>query len=294
MLACQEILTREQLGDLKYPLIISLKKDGYRCITHARRGQVWPMSRTFTPINNCHIQSWADEMPTLFDGELTIPGLTFHELQSKLNTGITMPFIFRFYVFDHIGFQKEPYWKRLQLLQNQLDRYNPPFTRMMPHKWCKSADAVWDQYQEWINQGEEGAIIRDAGAPYKQGRSTLNEGWMLKLKQWETHKARVIGFVEAEENLNPKKENNVGLSKRSSHKANKRGKNTLGALVARDLKTGVEFQIGSGWTAGMAQQIWNNRTAYMGRVFTYKKLAHGEKEKPRSPIWLGFRNKQDL
>ncbi len=87
----------------------------------------------------------------------------------------------------------------------------------------------------------------------------------------------------------------LGHTVRSSHKENKRPASTLGALVVRDLKTDIEFEIGTGFDDELRQKIWDNRVDWQGLTVKYKHFAiSGVKEKPRFPVFLGIRDKEDL
>ena len=86
----------------------------------------------------------------------------------------------------------------------------------------------------------------------------------------------------------------LGYTERSTHKAGMVPQNTLGALQVRDIVTGVEFNIGSGFTAADRADIWANRHQMRGRLAKYKHFAIGVKEKPRFPVFLGFRDPGDM
>src|SRR5690606_40344965 len=115
-----------------------------------------------------------------------------------------------------------------------------------------------------------GVMLRHPDGPYKHGRSTTKEGWLLKVKRFEDSEAQVIGYSEAQHNANEAKRNELGQLERSSHKAGKVGKQTLGALAVKDLKTGVEFDIGTGFTESQRQLLWAMGDNLMGKVVKYK------------------------
>lgn len=148
--------------------------------------------------------------------------------------------------------------------------------------------------EHYVSLGYEGVMLRHPDGLYKHGRSTAKEGWLLKLKRFEDGEARVVGFTELMHNANEAKLNELGHLERSSHKAGKVGKQTLGALTVKDLKTGVEFEIGTGFTASQRQELWNVGDNLLGRVVKYKSQPTGVKDKPRFPVFLGFRDPRDL
>jgi DNA ligase-1 len=94
--------------------------------------------------------------------------------------------------------------------------------------------------------------------------------------------------------MNDKQVNELGNSFRSSHKDNLMAMDTLGALVVRDIKTGIEFNIGSGYTQEVRDEIWANRDKYLGKLAKYKHFEIGVKDKPRFPVFIGMRSEIDL
>jgi hypothetical protein len=74
-------------------------------------------------------------------------------------------------------------------------------------------------------------MLRDPNGPYKFGRSTRKEGYLLKLKRFCDSEAEVIGVVELMHNGNEAKTNALGRTERSTRKAGKTGMGVLGALA---------------------------------------------------------------
>jgi DNA ligase-1 len=155
-------------------------------------------------------------------------------------------------------------------------------------------DAILTWEESYLATGYEGVMLRHPDGPYKHGRSTAKEAWLLKVKRFVDAEAKVIGFSEAQHNANEAKRNELGQLERSSHKAGKVGKQTLGALMVKDLKTGVEFDIGTGFTADQRHLLWCIGENLIGKVVKYKSQPTGVKDKPRFPVFLGFRDKVDM
>jgi DNA ligase-1 len=63
----------------------------------------------------------------------------------------------------------------------------------------------------------------------------------------------------------------------------------LGALKVRDIHSGVEFDIGTGFDDVLRLWVWEHREENMGRLVKYKYFPTGSKDKPRFPTFLGFR-----
>src|SRR5690606_27777905 len=113
------------------------------------------------------------------------------------------------------------------------------------------------------------------------GRSTAREGHLLKLKRFTDGEAVVIGFEELMHNANEATKDELGYTKRSTHADGKVPMGTLGALKVRDLTTGIEFSIGTGYTAAQRRKLWDARDTLVGKVVKYKHFEGGVKDAPR-------------
>src|SRR6185312_2133715 len=114
-----------------------------------------------------------------------------------------------------------------------------------------------------------------------------------KLKRFEDSEATIIGFEERMQNNNEATEDAFGHTKRSSHKDNLVPSNTLGTLLVKDIKNGVEFGLGTGFDDKIRKLIWDNKEKYLGKIVTYQ-YQKIEKDRPRFPSWKGFRDERDL
>jgi len=149
--------------------------------------------------------------------------------------------------------------------------------------------------KDCIAKGFEGVILRTPDSPYKCGRSTAKQEWLLKLKRFTDDEAVIIGFTEKLHNDNETTKDAFGHTVRSSHKENKRPAETLGALIVRDIKTDIEFEIGTGMNDELRQKIWNDKDNWISKIIKYKHFSlSGVKTKPRFPVYLGVRDKDDM
>jgi DNA ligase-1 len=159
--------------------------------------------------------------------------------------------------------------------------------------WISNEDELLDHEQRRLSAGYEGLILRSISGGYKFGRSTVREGIMLKLKRFTDEEAVVVDFEEQMHNGNEATVDNLGRTKRSSHKANKVGKGTLGKLVCESERYSDLFRIGTGFTDAQRQQIWDYRHTYKGKLVKFKHQPYGQKDAPRTPVFLGWRDKRD-
>lgn len=301
----------KKLAQLKFPLWASPKLDGVRA--HVFGGVVY--SRKLKPIPNQFLQSIFG-VPELegFDGELIVGPATAPDAYRKTMSGVMSvagePHVM-FHVFDLVreikqvgkGWgESEPWNKRYNELKKRKiavarkARWSTCMLEMVPHKEINNLEELKAYEEECLERGFEGIMVRAAFGPYKCGRSTEKEGYLLKVKQFMDSEAEVLGVEELEHNMNEATTNELGRTKRSSHKAGKVAGGKLGALVVRDTKSGVEFNIGGGFTDADRTALWVQHAAgnLVGTLVKYKYFPTGNKEKPRFPTYLGPRSRDDL
>ena len=102
----------------------------------------------------------------------------------------------------------------------------------------------------------------------------------------------MIGFTELYRNANEAETDELGYTKRSSHKENQIPAGVLGALVVEHQTYGV-FEVGTGFDAKQRADIFQNQSTLVGRLAKIKFQEAGLKEKPRFPVFLGFRDEID-
>jgi DNA ligase-1 len=164
-----------------------------------------------------------------------------------------------------------------------------------------------------LRQGYEGICVRDPSGAYKQGRSTLREGGLVAIKRFVDAEAVVLSVDEQQENTNEKTTDALGHSKRSSSKAGKVGKDTLGGftvvMLPRCRCHGLilpgspalkpcahSFNIGTGvgLTDVLRAALWDKRKTLIGKIVKFRYQKIGTMVAPRQPIFLGFRDKADM
>lgn len=277
------------LGDvnkLRFPMLVTPKIDGIRVLKVG--GKV--VTRQFKDLPNVHIRTLLEKhLPDNVDGEVVTPG-NFNDVQSAVMSFDGEP-EFTFYGFDYVKTDlNKPYHLRMLDLEVEFSKLNPPFklVALIPEMVFTVNELFWYE-EKCVAGGFEGVMLRTPIGKYKCGRSTEKEQILLKLKRFYDAEAIVIGFEEKLHNTNTKDKNEFGLSKRSSKMGGMIPANTLGCLIVQDIKTGVEFGIGSGFTDSLRDLIWQNREKYKGSVVTYKYQTMGAKNAPRFPVFLGFR-----
>jgi ATP-dependent DNA ligase len=156
---------------------------------------------------------------------------------------------------------------------------------------CDNAKELFNFLLRFEGHGE-GICFRTPDSPYKQGRSTLKEQYLVKLARFSRTELTIVGFEEQQENGNPDLYNEVGYMKRQTYADGMIGKNTLGAFICTDAK-GQRVKVGSGvgLTDKLRKEIWDNRDCYYDKQITVKFKSYGMKDVLRHPIFVGFREK---
>lgn len=279
--------TCEDPGLLSFPVLASPKLDGIRSLKIKGKAQ----SRKFIEIPNEHIQDMFKSLPNNLDGELMIKGGTFNQIQSAVMSEDGTPDV-EYWVFDYVSSGiATPYHVRMQELE-ALDL--PAWCIKVIPKLINNVDELMKYEADCLAQGYEGVMVRSLEGPYKCGRSTVNEGYLLKIKRFKDSEAIILDLQERMHNGNEAQKDAFGRTKRSSHKANLVPDGTLGKFVVRDLKSNVEFDIGTGMDDALRQEIWDHKRKYLGKIVKYKYQEAGMKDKPRFPVFLGFRDPRDM
>lgn len=281
-------LTKPEL--IKFPVYCSPKIDGIRCVVFD--GVAY--SRSLKPIPNEFVQEWFHSYRmdvNILDGELVVgsatdPNCMQNSMAVMRKSGEPD---FTFNAFDLVG-QGEFEWRyrTVKCASGGTGRL-----RVVPQHFVEGHNELEYMERQFLEQGYEGMMIRRGDAEYKFGRSTEREGGLVKVKRFTDAEAEVIGFEEEMHNGNSSKTNALGNTERSSVASGLIGKGTLGALRCRTA-AGVEFNIGTGFTAGLRRTLWDSREALTGQFVTFKYFNHGTVDAPRHPVFKSFRAKEDM
>jgi DNA ligase-1 len=277
------------LAALHYPLMGSPKLDGLRAMV--RGGQL--VSRTLKLIPNRYAQKLFSGLPEGTDGELIVGDPTddpFRRTDSAMTREEGEPDV-RYFVFDNFA-AKGGYQQRYEVVKKLEGRER---VVVVLHVVINTPQELADFEVKCLDMGFEGGMINSIDGPYKYGRSTLNEGYLLKLKRYEDSDAEVLGTYERMHNGNEATTDNLGRTARSSHKANKSGQDTLGGFFVRDVHTGVEFKVpSSAIKEKERKKLWLIRDSLVGKFLKYKFFPTGMKDRPRHPVFLAWRSKFDI
>lgn len=279
---------------LRFPLLVSPKLDGVRA--HIIDGVV--VSRNQLPFKNPEIQRlFGHRKYDGLDGEFMVGDPTSPEAFRQtgvLNSHSGSCAGVQFHVFDDFTLPTLPFHTRLQTAHDRIAR-DPGFVAV-PHYTANSIGDLDEMEAAFLSDGYEGAMVRSPDGKYKYGRSTTNEGWLLKVKRFEDSEAVIDSAEELMHNANEKTLVKNGKAVRNSRAEGKVGRGVLGTVGVRDIHTGVSFFVGSGFDDAERSELWRAHSAgsLVGRVIKYQYFPGGSKDKPRFPTFLGFRAEGDL
>lgn len=270
------------LEALQFPLLCTPKFDGIRCLIRNKTA----MSRTLKPIPNTHVRSVLAACPNGLDGELIVQN-NYNKTQSGIMREDGEP-DFAYHVFDVV--MDAPYIERMKVLA---EMELPPICKKVLPVEIRTRTSLLAYETRCLQDGYEGVMIRSPDGPYKCGRSTEKEGYLLKLKRFTDAEARIVDYEELMHNENPVTYDKRGYAKRASCQENLVPAGTLGCFVVEDDR-GRQFKVSTGMTAEQRQEYWDNIDDYIGQFVKYKFQEHGTKDLPRFPVFLGFRSEDDM
>jgi len=217
---------------LVFPYLVSTKLDGIRCIV--KEGKLF--SASLKPIVNKQLQekfaglkAYTLETGDILDGEIYSPKLTFQEIthfvmnqdlstektrknvlkdikESKkkddIDFWLNLPESLNLYSFDAVT--NEKFSTTFAIRQKYLDAIVDKRLKDEPIVVLKQTrvNCIEDLealFFAELAKGNEGLILRSIDGPYKLGRGTLLENFIVKMKPYHTFDSRVVGFVQSTE-----------------------------------------------------------------------------------------------
>lgn len=285
--------TIEDTSKIQYPVKCSVKLDGIRAVVID--GVVY--SRSMKPIRSKVVQElFGRHELNGCDGEIlygdwNAPNVFNLTTQTVMATELKPEFDkseLTFAVFDVVSM--EEYDQRESMAQAIVDISGNRQVKFVGQHKVHSEAALLEFESKVLAEGYEGVMVRGNGK-YKQGRSTLKEGLIGKLKRFSDGEAVVIGFEQKMTNTNAKQTNELGYSQRSQSQEGMVGAGTLGALVCEC--KGIRFTMGSGFDDAGRDEVWNNKDKYLGKLAKFKYFSVGMKDSYRFPIFQGWRDMDD-
>lgn len=285
---------------IAYPVFGSPKYDGIRATTTPSgefpvRADV--MSRTWKLLPSYQVQeqfcevSWVDG--ELIEGNPTDFGV-YNRTQSHVMSE-NKPGNLHYYLFDYVHpeWRRKPFSERLEKLHEVAKELDPDLYTVVEQRVLLSREQVEAFEDESLEAGYEGVMLKSMYAPYKEGRATINEGIIYKLKRFYDDEGEIVGFVERQINNNPQEIDERGYAKRSSAKEGKIGAGMVGKFKVKFRGEIINVAPGN-FTHDELTEIWENQEEYIQSLLKFRHFAHGVKDAPRHARAIGFRSRDDV
>jgi ATP-dependent DNA ligase len=292
---------------LNYPLIGSMKYDGFRCNFY--EGQM--RTASLKPFNNIHINEkflpiinyikTEYKNNLLFDGELLAPSTPFNIFSGIFRSDeMILPKDTKFFMFDSVfhNYFEESFEKRILNIEPIANLF-PELIFPVEQRFLYCPEDVINFYEQTLNwteiyEGEEhfvcdGLILRSPTSKYKLGRGTMKEGLIYKLKPFQTFDAKIIEIEEGT-NVDPKadkKINEMGYSETSKKKNDR----ILGGWAKNFvvMHEGQRLSVAIKDTKEKKFYIWQHQDEFIGKMVEYKGLMIGAVDLPRHPTQVRMR-----
>lgn len=298
------MLAEDAIEDkIKFPVIVQVKVDGCRLLHITGKAT----GRSLKQYKNKHTSSlFSDEKYAWLDGE-AYAGTDMYaqdlcrKTTSALNRIEGEPFV-SWMVFDWLDYDiiSKPYLERLQRLEEfvaagKRQGWYDSRIQVVPWTIAHNLEELLQFEQEQLTLGAEGIILRDPNGMYKNGRSTVKEGGLLRIKRFTSEEAICIGIKEGNTNNNVAKTNELGKTERSSHKENMTPNGEVGTIIAKSLAKGLTFDCSPGnMTQAECKYYFEHQDELIGKVFTFKHFLKGFKNTYRFPTFVSIRLEEDI
>lgn len=275
-----------------FPKMASLKRDGIR--VEIINGDLF--AKSMKPLRNKNLRTHFQALLDLhaltgivFEGEIYSHECKFKDIQSVVNSeDKPIPTHFGFHAFDTAEEDKNMLQRYLSQVEH-LSGVENCFVAVQ--SWVESLEQVEEMFQKALADGYEGLILRDPAGPYKRGKSTVREGYALKVKPFETFDTLVTGVTQRFVNTNESQTNELGQSFKRNTKADKAPTGIASALETE--YNGHPIKVVLTGDEDFRREVWENREHYIGKCFEWKGMVVGSKNVPRHPNFIRWRNDKD-
>lgn len=302
-----EIVDGKIITPIAYPVLASYKLDGIRAVIHTTDTR--PMTAFSTsgkplPSKRCQNLVQSSYFYGL-DGEFVYGDPTDEQCFNKTQSAVMSiewpedfdPAQLRFHAFDFWMCDEQPFEERLEQLREIHEQLPRGFLRLVEHYRIEDEAELLALYEEALEKGYEGLIIRSPSAKYKFGRATVREGGLGKIKPYnkELFEAEILGWYR-QKVYDESTTDAFGRAKILKRKDNFTEIDAIGGFNVRDAKTGVEFNIGGGkmFTKLFREGQFPVAHKYVGQIIQYTCMTYGGLEKPRMPTGVRMRDKIDM
>jgi DNA ligase-1 len=260
--------------DLKYPQLISRKYDGLRMVV--KSGELYTRNWNFVPndrlikILTHPIASISEEKSFVFDGEFYSHEVTFQQIVRVASTrNAVVDASYGYYIFDVLTKhewvdENEPvYYKRRDRYLRLLEKYKISNVFPVEQYLVTNAEQARNYYEQFVEEGYEGAMVRNIEGKYKHGRARVSQNLIFKFKSLLKGTGRIIEVLE-------------GL--REDRLAGYAG--SIRVVMPDGVETKLMFS--RGFNMYEKKRLWEKRDTLLGKTAEIEYIAVGNKLRPRS------------
>lgn len=255
---------------IKYPCFVQPKLDGVRCLAYKENDIVNLMSRTgkeFSHLNHIREALQKIDFNGFLDGELFTTKMEFSDIsgiirkQKLTDEDIQLSYNIEYHVYDTFDTDnlELPFNERNQIIKDfKLKKY----LQYVPTYLCKTEENMLSKYDDFVNKGFEGIMIRNYSGLYK---IKFRSNDLIKLKPFLDSEYKIVDFTEG-----------VGRDK--------------GCVIwICENKNGETFRCRPNGSLDDRKELFNNGKKYIGKMLTirYQEL---QDDIPRFGIGIGIRD----
>lgn len=257
-------LEEKRLKKWTPPYLTQPKLDGIRCrrepnsplILSSEENPIWGVPHINSQLRESNINGHE------LDGELYKHGWSFEKISGITSREVNLHHeheLLEYHVFDIINDSIQG--DRICQLSEISTRFKSRI-KMVPFDICESFNDIMDCYNDYIENGYEGIIVRNFTAIYRRSRSI----YMMKFKPKKEDIYEIVGYKEE-----------------TSISRNPKGR--LGSIICR--KDGRDFSVGSGFSDRDREALWSVRETLERRKLRvqYQHITNKNKV-PRFPIFM--------
>lgn len=252
-----------QSSKIKYPAYIQPKLDGHRCIAVVENNRATLWSRTRKRIMSMpHIIKELEQncKNMTLDGELYVHSYRdkFEQLTSLIRPEYPKPGheVVEYHVYDVI--QDHPFRERTAYLKAL--RPSHPI-HVVNTRQVQNEEEAMEAYADFVSQGYEGAMLRNAAGAYENKRSYN----LIKVKTMQDSEFRIVDVYEG------------------------RGKMTGRGIFLCETKSGTQFGVKMAGPLDDLVKYLQNPNEYIGRQLTVQFQDLTADGIPRFPVGLRIR-----
>ncbi len=271
----------------------SKKRDGVR----VEISNVGLLNRSLKVLRNIKVQEYFkpvyEKLPNdiIIEAEVHSNTLPCRKIAGICNSDKhAIPDDLKLYIFGLFDTEKK-FSERLVELNNIETKYlKSERYEIIEQTLVSSAKEAIDNYNKYIEDGFEGAVLMDGRGLYKQGRVTIRQHIGFKIKPQSEIDLLILDVTERFENLNESQTNELGHSFKRNTVDAKKNTGIAATFVCQmpDGKTTTKVSLTG--DESFRREIWENKESYIGKYAVVKSMNYGAKDRLRHPRLVNIKH----